>query len=204
LPWSENINNDDKTHSSISSFLNRRIIVSIKFDGEQSNLYRDYYHARSLTYSHHLSRSWLKNFHASFAHDIPLGWRIVGENLFAEHSIHYNHLQSYFLVFSIWDRARALSWDDTIDYTKLLNLCTVPVIFDGTVYNHKEMKEVLTQAFEEYKNKSKDPVEGYVVRIGDEIPYNKFRSLTAKFVRKEHITTTQNWMQKVVVSNKCE
>jgi hypothetical protein len=77
------------------------IIQTVKMDGENTTLYRDRLHARSLNANPHPSRGWVKNLHAQMRHDIPEGWRVCGENLYAQHSIAYRNLESYFLVFSI-------------------------------------------------------------------------------------------------------
>ena len=89
--WSPNIQKNDRIHSSMNQFLNRTLIGTIKIDGENSNLYTDYFHARSIDSRHHESRSWVKAFHARIAHDIPKNWRLCGENMYAKHSIHYKH-----------------------------------------------------------------------------------------------------------------
>lgn len=52
------------------------------------------------------SRDWIKALHGQIAHEIPEGWRLCGENLYARHSIAYDALPSYFTLFSIWDAVR--------------------------------------------------------------------------------------------------
>jgi hypothetical protein len=60
-------------------------------------------------------------------HDIPLGWRVCGENVFAKHSIYYDKLPSYFLVFSIWDENNfSLNWEEVEGLCELLGFYTVP------------------------------------------------------------------------------
>jgi len=103
LPWSPGVSADDITQFSLLSFEGADVVVTEKMDGENTSLYRDHSHARSLDSIHHSSRDWLKQWHGTFAHNIPLGWRICGENLFARHSVRYDHLASYFYGFSIWD-----------------------------------------------------------------------------------------------------
>jgi hypothetical protein len=117
LPWSPGKTNDDKLIESLVGFEGKNVTVTVKCDGENTTLYQNYLHARSLDYSSHPSRTWLKSFHANFAHNVPEGWRICGENLYAKHSIKYSNLESYFLVFSIWNEQNVcLSWDDTIEW----------------------------------------------------------------------------------------
>src|SRR3546814_9804484 len=49
---------------------------------------------------------WVKQFRSGIAADIPEGWRVCGENLFAKHSIHYTALPTYFMGFSIRSEER--------------------------------------------------------------------------------------------------
>ena len=83
-------------------------------------MYRDGFHARSLDTPAHPSRDWLWGIHRQIGHDIPEGWRVCGENLYAKHSIAYRNLTAHFLVFGIWnEKAEALSWKDTLEWAQL-------------------------------------------------------------------------------------
>jgi len=77
LPFSPGVGSDDKVLNDLSAFHGRECVVTMKMDGENASLYRDGFHARSLDSRHHPSRDWLKAYHATFAHEIPYGWRIV-------------------------------------------------------------------------------------------------------------------------------
>jgi hypothetical protein len=200
LPWSDNLQNDDRLHHNIEFFKDKEIIATIKLDGENTNMYRDYIHARSINSVHHESRAWIKSLHATIKRDIPEGYRICGENMYAKHSIHYQHLKSYFYVFSIWnEKNEALGWDETVEFCELLNLHPVPVFFKGIV----ELKE-LHDIFKKYCSITPDPVEGYVIRIADKIPYSMFKHSLAKYVRANHVQTDEFWMTQPVVPNKLE
>ena len=199
-PYSENLQNDDRMHNNISFFENKNVVVTEKRDGENSTLYSDYMHARSIDSKHHDSRSWLKKLHSNIAHEIPKGFRICGENLYAKHSIRYNHLKSFFEVYFIWnDNNIALSWDDTTEWCDLLGLTHVPVIYIGTwdKYNVHE-------AYVKYTDSAKDPVEGYVVRVSDRITFKDYRQATMKWVRKGHVQTDEFWMSSPIIPNKLD
>ena len=187
LPWSENMNDDDRMIDSLDGFVGKRVIVTEKMDGENSTMYRDFIHARSVAGGSHPTRDWVKNFWSSFSHEIPEGWRICGENLWAKHSIHYKKLPTYFLGFSIWnERNECLSWDDTIDWFKLLGITHVPILYDG-VWDEKKIKTL-------FDNNNWETQEGYVCRIAGKFPYGDFKKVVAKFVRGGHIQTTKHWM----------
>ena len=157
-------------------------------------MYRDHIHARSLDSRHHPSRDWIKNLHGRMKHKIPEGWRICGENMFAEHSIRYENLPSYFLVFSVWnDENYALSWDETVEWCEMLDLEHVPVLWRGEwdVEKIREVEEGLDT----------DQQEGYVVRTAEGFHYESFQTSLAKMVRRGHVQTDEHWMHQEVVPN---
>ena len=61
--------------------------------------------------------------------DLSEDERICGENLFAKHSVEYNDLPSFFMVFSWWEANKCLSWDETIFNTHLFVSKLVTVEF---------------------------------------------------------------------------
>lgn len=187
--WSEGATSDDKVLDDISSFYNMKsVVVTEKFDGECTSIYKDYLHARSIDYSPHPSRTWIKSFHAQICNDIPEGWRICGENLYAKHSIKYSNLETYFFVFSIWnDKNECLSWKDTIEWCNLIGLKTVPVMYEGP-FDPILIKDLYKPII------AGNECEGYVVRNSDSFSYSSFRKNVAKFVRKSHVKTTEHWM----------
>lgn len=187
LPWSLGLTEDDRVLRSLSAFEGRRVIVTQKMDGENSSLYSDGLHARSVDSRNHPSRNWLKNFHAQIQGDIPENWRICGENLFAKHSIWYDQLSSYFMGFSVWNEKNVcLSWDETLEWFKLLGIEPVPVMYDGV------FDETLIRKLWDPKRAEKE--EGYVVRVADAFTYAQFKTHVGKFVRENHVQTTKHWM----------
>jgi hypothetical protein len=186
VPWSENMNEDDRVMEDTGIFKNKRVIVTEKMDGENTTLYSDYIHARSVNSRPHESQTWVKQFRSQIGHDIPKGWRICGENLYAKHSIHYEDLPSYFMGFSIWNEANyCLDWPETVWWFEALGITPVPVIFDG-IYDEQKIRALWSQ---DKWAKS----EGYVVRLASCFSYRDFRYSVGKFVRKNHIQTVQHW-----------
>lgn len=196
VPWSRSKGEDDKEHSSMERFIGMEVVVTEKMDGESCTIYhRGFIHARSIDSRHHESRNWVKALAGSIGHLIPKNFRICGENLYAEHSIAYTDLDSYFHGFSVWnDQNIALSWDDTLKFFSEVGVTPVKELYRG-VYNEELIKSLW--------DKSKHfQMEGYVIRYAGEIPYDEFGNLVAKFVRKGHVTTTEHWMTKAIVANK--
>jgi len=198
LPWSETITEDDKRLQSIDHFLGKKVVITIKMDGEQSTLYKDYYHARSIDSGNHPSRTWIKNLHSQIGYDIPDNWRICGENLYAKHTIQYHNLESYFMVFSIWnDRNICLNWNDTIEWCHLLGLNIVPTLYIGE-FNIDLIKSLYRPVYND------DLCEGYVTRLFDSFSYREFKNSVAKFVSGQFnndITGRHNWKYEKLIQN---
>jgi len=182
LSWSDGITSDDKIIKNLDSFKNKQVIVTEKMDGENTNLYAKYIHARSLTMKRHPSNAWVKNFHASIKQDIPVNFRICGENLYAEHSIHYTALQSYFLGFSVWENDLCFDWESTVEWFNLLGITSVPVLYSG-IFDEMIIQKLCTSN-----------IEGYVVRLQSSFQLKNFRTSVAKFVRKNHVQTDKHWL----------
>ena len=203
LPWSGSESSDDVWWKDATAFDGKEVVVTEKMDGEATSIYPDgHVHARSIDTRHHDSRSWVKRLAASIAHDIPEGYRICGENVFAWHSIFYIDLPTYFFVYGIYDGDLCLSWDDVEETCELLELQTVPVIYRG-IWDEKKIKGISTKTFPSFSGPHDGPTngEGYVVRVAESFPYDQFRQNCAKYVRKNHVQTDQNWMTREVVPN---
>lgn len=193
--FSLGLQNDDRRLDSTDGFIGRRIILSEKMDGENSSLYNDYYHPRSVYDSPHDSRSWIRMLQGQIGYLIPKDWRVCGENMFAYHSIEYDELESYFFCFNIWnEKNMCISWDETVIYCNLLGVNHVRVLYDG-VFDYELIKGI-------YQNQDHTKQEGIVCRIADEFHYDDFQKYYAKAVRQGHVQTDEHWMEKAVVPNK--
>src|SRR5205823_6345936 len=100
LPWSHPTS-DDKVLEDVRAFEGQEVVVTVKLDGANTSMYREYIHARSLELLTGETGGHVKAIHAGIAHEIPEGWRLCGENLYARHSIPYKGLKSYFMLFSV-------------------------------------------------------------------------------------------------------
>lgn len=101
--------------------------------------------------------------------------------------------------FSVWNaRNVALSWVETVEYLAELGIAPVGEI--------SELSGVFTtatpaaiQRFVARMDTSKN--EGVVLRLSGEIAYDDFGVSVAKWVRKEHVSTSRHWMHAEVVRN---
>lgn len=188
LPWSPGATDDDRIMHDLSHFVGKRVIVTRKMDGENFTGYQNYCHARSVDGRSHYTRDWAKNFWLSKSYELPDGWRVCAENLYAVHSIKYTNLPSYLLGFSIWNELNeCLSWDETVEWFSLLDIPMVPVLYDGI------WDETIIKLLYDEKTDSATH-EGYVVRIAESFEYKNFKKCVAKYVRKNHVTTNAHWM----------
>lgn len=200
LPWSSGTPDDESGQSEL--VFRADTVMTQKMDGENTTLYRDGLHARSLSMGNHPSRDRIKQLHALVAPNIPEGWRVCGENLTAKHSIFYEDLPNIFMIFSIWDeRNLALSWDETVEWAALLELPTVPVIARFGP-GHPEVR--FTKAAHDKWLKTADltKVEGYVVRVARSFGYLEFSDALGKFVRPNHVQTSEHWKDEAIIYNK--
>lgn len=193
LAFSPGLQNDDRLLPNDKGLQGEEVIAGLKMDGECTSLNRYYLHARSLDSVNHPSRNWVKALHGQIAHEIPEHMTICGENCFAEHSIHYDNLPSYFLVFNIWEKGRRLAWYETQAYCDMLGLTTVPILYRGP-WDPKKIQELC---------ETLDPKtqEGIVVQVTRSISAPEWRKTSAKFVRKGHVQTDEFWRNKPIIPN---
>lgn len=186
-------NETDKLIFDEENFIGKTVVATIKMDGENFTLYNDgISHARSLDSGHHPSRSWIKNYHATFSDNIPHGYRICGENLYAKHSIHYTDLHSYFYGFSIWKEDICCNFVETMKFFNSYKIIHAPLFYIGE-YNLKLILETFN---------SIDIIkEGFVIRNANAFTYQNFSKNVAKYVRKNHVTTSEHWMYQPMIKN---
>lgn len=192
LPWSPGVSEDDIILDSTDPFQGKEVVVTEKMDGENTTMYRGRIHARSLDSRGHPSRDWVKQLHGQIQHHIPEGYRLCGENVYAQHSIKYEGLDSYFYLFSVWDEHnRALDWDSTLEWAELLGLITAPELYRGA-WDRDTIQNLDIDL---------TCIEGYVVRTVEGFAFEDFRNHLAKWVRKGHVQTDQHWMHAQVIPN---
>ena len=198
LPYSEKSTSDDKKHADDSHFLGKEVVVTIKMDGENTTIYNDHIHARSLnSIVDSEDRRWIDHLRKSkIEGNIPETYRICGENLFYKHTCYYDNLKSMFYVFSIWDNDTCLSWDSTKAWCDMLGLEMVPTIYEG-LYK----RDVILKKFNEYMDSNKN-TEGFVVRLSEEFNISDFDHSLNKFVKKSFEIPDQHWRYSQKTMNK--
>ncbi|MCX5015680.1 AAA family ATPase [Streptomyces sp. NBC_00555] len=194
LPWSPGAAADDVRVAGPGAFAGlagREVVVTEKLDGENTTLYADGLHARSLDSAHHPSRAWVKGLQGRIAARIPDGRRVCGENLYARHSLAYEDLDSWFYGFSVWDGEHCLDWDGTVRFLRGLGVPTPRVLWRG-IFDERVLRKLKLDTTRQ---------EGYVVRTVDGFAYEDFGRCVAKWVRGGHVQTGTHWMFAPVVPN---
>lgn len=194
LPWSRPDESDIWMEKDFSP--NTKVVVTEKLDGENTSIYPDgKVHARSMDSRDHPSRHWIKAMAAGITPLMSEGFVLLGENVFAKHSIGYDSLTSYFYLFGIRHGEYMASWASVCAYAERLGLETAPVIWEGKWkdFNHDDIWP---------RESAFGPnCEGYVVRKKSAIHLLHFRQSIAKYVRPNHVQTNKHWMHQQVQKN---
>lgn len=196
LPWSRGYTDDDKILRNTDHFTGQEVVITEKMDGENTTMYPDFIHARSLDSKDHPSRHYVKTLHGGIKFLIPKGYRLCGENVYAKHSLSYAALPAYYMLFSVWNELNVcLSWDETEEWAQRLGLVTVPVLYRG-IWDEDAAKACYTK-----QSCCGGEQEGYVVRLASAFAYDDFKRSVAKFVRKNHVQTDEHWLSKPIEPN---
>jgi hypothetical protein len=198
LPSSPGATSDDKVLLDTRVFEGQYVIATEKLDGECFSLYPYGCHARSLDSGHHVSQSWIRGFHAKKRHLIPEGYRVVGEYVYAKHSIHYKKLTSYYYVFAVFNPTQCLSWEDTVAFCLDAGFTMVPTLWAGKWPGESEIHKYAWTGHSMYGGEQ----EGYVIRDVRSFPLDDYHNHIAKYVRAGHVKEdAKHWKSTIVLAN---
>ncbi len=194
LPISPGATSDDKIMSSLDGLMVQDLVVTEKMDGENTTIHASGCHARSPDSRYHPSRDWLKAFAAGISPYLTEGERIVGENLFARHSIGYEALHSYFLGFAWIVEGEVQSWDLTLARFDELGIQPVPTLYKGPY--RPGLFDDLARALDLTKQ------EGFVARIASSFAESDMPARMGKYVRSGHVQSETHWMKAELIANR--
>ncbi|WP_211310420.1 RNA ligase family protein [Pontivivens insulae] len=179
---------------SVDRLMVEDIVVTEKMDGENTTIHAAGCHARSPDSRYHPSRDWLKAFAAGVSPMLFEDERIIGENLYAKHSVAYDALPSFFLGFS-WIVGNVIqSWDDTLERFGELGVTPVSTLYRGAYRDG--LFEDIAHAM------NSDTQEGFVVRTAIAFPESDMPLSMGKYVREGHVQSETHWMQAPLVPNR--
>jgi hypothetical protein len=190
--------------TSVDTLLDVPLIITEKMDGSNTSLEAEGCFARTHSgVPTHASFDGLKALHASLKCHINHGLQLFGEWCYAKHSIEYSELPGYFLLFNMRDLEynEWAAWKDVEIWAGVLDIPTVPVLFQGQVSSEKELKE-LTESFMNQPSVCGGIREGVVIRLAQSFLDDNFSTSVMKCVRANHIQTTEHWKNQEIVRNK--
>lgn len=193
LPWSPGSTNDDRISDSVESLIGIDIVITEKLDGENCGMTKGGVYARS--HAAYTTSPWsreVRQIHQRIANDLDEGVFLFGENMEGIHSIEYSNLKSYFYIFGVRDNNIWIPWEGVEEYSILLDIPTVPVLFKGSVSSEKELKQ-LTDSLVKQPSELGGQREGIVVRNANMFHNDDFSTNVMKWVRKGHVQTDEHW-----------
>jgi hypothetical protein len=196
LPWSPGSTNDDRISDNVESLLGTEIVITEKLDGENCGMTDEGVYARS--HATFTTSAWsreVRQLHKlSVEDELGDGVFLFGENMEGIHSIEYSNLESYFYIFGIRDNDIWIPWEKVEEYSYLLDIPTVPVLFKGVVNSTKELQQIV----EDLVSKPSElggQREGIVVRTAGMFHNDDFADNVMKWVRKDHVSTDVHWQR---------
>lgn len=189
LPNSPGGTADDKQLGDAQAFVGRKIVLLEKMDGANWCMTRKACFARS--HSGNTRRPIFGPAKALWSHkcrDIDEGVSIFGEWLYYRHSIDYRALPAALMLFNVRNDVTGVwaSWEDVELWAAVLELPTVPVLWQGVVHSEGELLELVEKLAAE-TSACGGQREGVVVRFADEISGDAWATSIAKWVRADHI-----------------
>jgi hypothetical protein len=194
LPISRGATSDDKIMSSLDGLKVHDLVVTEKMDGENTTIHSGGSHARSPDSRYHPSRDWLKAFAAGISPQLSDEERIIGENLYARHSIAYQALPSYFLGFAWIVGDEVQSRDMTLARFEELSIQPVPTIYRGPY--RPGLFDDLAKTLDVNKQ------EGFVARTAGAFAETAMPDCVGKYVREGHVQTETHWMKAELIPNR--
>jgi RNA ligase len=184
FPTSSHKTGDDLILKNVSNFLNTPLTILEKMDGSNVCLERQNCFARthsSLPKSPEFNA--FKALHTKVKHNIPENLQIFGEWLWLKHSIYYNRLPAYFLMFGVRDLNTSAwySWGETEKLAKELDLHCVPVVYQAYIRSESDFYWFLNNHVSS-KSRHGEKCEGVVIRKSIQFDTEDFSSSIGKYV----------------------
>ena len=205
LPFSPGATSDDKKLDGnwFANYKGKEVVITEKLDGENTLMTRYNVFARS--HGAPTRSPWSENL---WGHD-GLYWKVqnliapseevFGENLYGEHSIHYDNLPCYFHMFAVCGFAEEnspasywYSWKAVEEMSQILDIPTVPVLWRGVFNDEVDLEAKVNELMLEPSTYGKTK-EGVVMRVIEQFPLSEFSNCVCKWVRPNHVQTDEHW-----------
>ena len=203
LPFSPGATSDDKRLQDgwFDFYRGKEVVFTEKLDGENTAITHYDVYARS--HGAPTRSPWSRNLWDT---SDGLYWKVnnfigpnetvYGENLYGEHSIHYDALDAYWHMFAVNDGNLWYSWDEVKEFAKILGVPHVPELERCVLREEGEVKEIIDELMEHTSYYAcKSGREGVVMRITDSFPIMEFPNYVCKYVRANHVQTDEHWQK---------
>jgi len=201
LPFSPGATSDDKRLQDgwFDFYKGKEVVFTEKLDGENTAMNCVDVYARS--HSAPTRSPWSRNLWDTYD---GLYWKVknligpnetvYGENLYGEHSIHYDVLDAYWHMFAVNDGNLWYSWDEVKEFAEILDVPHVPELERCVLREEGEVKEIIDELMEHTSYYAcRSGREGVVMRITDSFPIMEFPHCVCKYVRANHVQTDEHW-----------
>lgn len=170
--------------------------ISIGPDGQILAQNRGQYLIEPFTGQFSRLNSWLAQHQWALKDHLSPDWILFGEWCAAKHSLDYNSLPDWFLVFDVYDRKqqRFFSSECRNQLASDLSLSCVPALLEGKT-SLNELKQMLATSQSRYRT---GPPEGLIIRRQNE----DWCEQRAKLVRADFTQSiTEHWSSKTIEWN---
>lgn len=129
---------------------------------------------------------------------LPDNMVYYGELLRCVHTVFYNKLPDWWLVFDIYDlnKQKYLSWDEVVFICKEAGLCTVPFLYEGRLRGKDDLLKLMPTY-----SKYGDVAEGIVVK-------NYCQQVRGKFVKQNFLKSIEeidiHWLDRKIRLNEVD
>ena len=140
--------------------------------------------------------SWLGQHQYALCDNLQSDWIVFGEWCAARHSLDYDNLPDWFVVFDVYDRTEQKFWSCARRnaLAEKLGLAVVPTLYQGTA-TLPELKELLAHASSRYREGNP---EGIVMRQDSEL----WCEARAKLVRADFAQSIEeHWRSRAIEWN---
>ena len=182
----------DRIHKDPKRFTGIPITITEKLDGSNTMIHQGQVYGRSIAApTHNKWAGMVKKHHA---------WKVIekdiylyGENLFGIHSIEYKPMteEETFRVFAIRKGYKFLGAMDTAAWCRIKDIPTVPIVFEGVLYNQWEIDKIMSNPTGESQIGGQR--EGFVLRTTKHFHAKDFSDHVCKSVRPNHVQTKEHW-----------
>lgn len=140
------------TSSELKQLFSGKVIIEEKLDGANTGIIR---HKRGFhlqkrgslvgTSEHHqfqFFHAWANNLSYNKIMNIPVGYIVYGELLRCIHTIYYDNLPDWFIVFDVWDGHKYFNRQEKEQFCNEFGFALVPLIAEG-YFSINEIKQLV-------------------------------------------------------------